>query len=376
MRLLMKPFQLGPYELSHRVVMAPLTRLRASGNGIVHPLAATYYGQRASSGGLLITEATSAASNGNGYLGAPGIYDDSQIAPWRDVAKAVHAKGGRIFMQLYHAGRRSHADVQPDRVRPVGPSEVVHGSQALTEAGWVPNTPNRALRLDEMPAIVEQFRLAAARALAAGFDGVELHGANGYLFDQFMQDNSNLRRDSYGGSIANRVRLLLETAQAVSTVAGSARVGVRLSPSGRVGDMADSDPQALFSHVAASLARLDLAYLHLIEPRMQGTALATATGAPEQPVAAALLRPYYPGAIIVAGGFEPAGAEAILQSGDADLVAFGRHFIANPDLPARICHDWPLAAHDRATFYGGAAAGYTDYPAFIDPLEDRTVQKT
>ncbi len=291
MRLLMKPFQLGPYELSHRVVMAPLTRLRASGNGIVHPLAATYYGQRASSGGLLITEATSAASNGNGYLGAPGIYDDRQIAPWRDVVKAVHAKGGRIFMQLYHAGRRSHADVQPDRVRPVGPSEVVHGSQALTEAGWVPNTPNRALRLDEMPAIVEQFRLAAARALAAGFDGVELHGANGYLFDQFMQDNSNLRRDSYGGSIANRVRLLLETAQAVSTVAGNARVGVRLSPSGRVGDMADSDPQALFSHVATSLARLDLAYLHLIEPRMQGTALATATGAPEQPVAAALLRP-------------------------------------------------------------------------------------
>lgn len=368
MRLLMKPFELGPYELSHRVVMAPLTRLRASSDGIVHPLAAAYYGQRASSGGLLITEATSAAANGNGYLGAPGIYDDSQVAPWREVVKAVHAKGGCIFMQLYHAGRRSHADVQPDRVRPVGPSEVVHGSQALTAAGWVPNTPNRALRLDEIPAIVEQFRLAAARALTAGFDGVELHGANGYLFDQFMQDNSNLRHDSYGGSIANRARLLLETAQAVSTVAGSARVGVRLSPSGRVGDMADSDPPALFSHVAASLARLDLAYLHLIEPRMQGTALDTAAGAVEQPVAATMLRPYYSGNIIVAGGFEPAGAEAILQSGDADLVAFGRHFIANPDLPARICHGWPLAAHDRATFYGGGAAGYTDYAAFMHPL--------
>ena len=352
----------GPYQFAHRVVLAPLTRMRAESGARPGPLMAEYYAQRTSPGALLIAEATIAAANGNGYLGAPGMYDDSQIAGWKRVTDAVHAKGGKIFQQLYHAGRQSNAQLQPDGGRPVGPSEVPHGGVAYTEAGWVPNTPNRALETAEIPAIVESFRTAAERSLKAGFDGIELHGANGYLFDQFLQDGSNRRTDAYGGSIANRARLLLDTTRAVISVWGADKVAVRLGPSGSWGDMSDSDPATLFAYVADELDKLGIAYLHLIEPRIAGNVEDDARD--QQPVAARTMRAHFHGPIVVAGGFDGASAEAIVQAGDADLVAFGRHFIANPDLPERLRRELPLNDYDRPSFFGGTEIGYTDYPFY------------
>jgi N-ethylmaleimide reductase len=354
--------KVGPYEFSHRVVLAPLTRMRAEEGAKPGPLMAEYYAQRASKGGFLISEATIAAPNGNGYLGAPGLYDDNQIAGWKQVTDAVHAKGGRIFLQLYHAGRQSNSQLQPDGGAPVAPSAVLHGSVAYTEAGWVPNTPSRELTLAEIAELVERFRTAAERGKLAGFDGVELHAANGYLFDQFLQDGSNKRTDIYGGSLENRARFLLEATRAVSSVWGSKRVAVRLGPSGTWGDMSDSNPEGLFSYVAEELAKLDLAYLHLIEPRVLGNV--DDDSKDPNPVAAQLIRKHYKGVIIAAGGFKAATAEAILQAGDADLVAFGRDFIANPDLPERLRNHWPLNAYDRPTFFGGTEVGYTDYPFY------------
>jgi N-ethylmaleimide reductase len=354
--------KVGPYEFAHRVVLAPLTRMRAEDGAIPGPLMAEYYAQRASEGGLLIGETTIAAPNGNGYLGAPGLYDDSQIAGWKLVTDAVHAKGAKIFLQLYHAGRQSNYEVQPDGGQPVGPSEIAHGGVAYTKSGWVPNTPNRALEISEIAALVESFRAAAQRGMTAGFDGVEIHGANGYLVDQFLQDGSNKRTDSYGGSFENRSRFLLEVTKAVISVWGSERVAVRLGPSGNWGDMSDSNPEALFSYVAQQLDKLNLAYIHLIEPRIAGN-IEDETKNPE-PVAAQLIRKHYKGTIIAAGGFNGDNAEAILQAGDADLVAFGRHFIANPDLPERLRNKWPLNAYDRPTFFGGTEVGYTDYPFY------------
>ena len=350
----------GPYEISHRVVLAPLTRMRAESGAIPGALMAEYYAQRTSQGGLLISEATIAAANGNGYLGAPGLYDDSQIAGWKQVTEAVHAKGGRIFLQLYHAGRQSHSQLQPGGAQPVAPSAVEHGGVAYTEAGWIANTPARALTIAEIADLVESFRSAAERGVQAGFDGVEIHGANGYLFDQFLQDGSNKRTDIYGGSLENRSRFLFEVTRALISVWGSKRVAVRLGPSGSWGDMSDSNPEALFSYVARQLSTLDLAYLHLIEPRVLGNV--DDDSKDPAPVAAQLMRTHYQGLIIAAGGFRGDTAEAILQAGDADLVAFGRDFIANPDLPERLRNGWALNPYDRATFFGGTEVGYTDYP--------------
>jgi N-ethylmaleimide reductase len=312
-----------------------------------------------SEGGLLIGEATIAAPNGNGYLGAPGLFDDSQIAGWKHITYAVHTKGGKIFLQLYHAGRQSNVDVQPEDSIPVGPSEVLHGGVAHTTEGWVPNTPNRDLTIEEIAEQVENFRTAAERGVKAGFDGVDLHGANGYLVDQFLQDNSNKRTDIYGGSFENRARFLLEVTNALISVWGSERVAVRIGPGGTWGDMGDSNPEALFTYVAQQLAPLNLAYLHLIDPRILGNI--EDENASPAPVAAQMIRQHYNGVIIAAGGFNGEYAEAILQAGDADLVAFGRHFIANPDLPERLRHNLPLNAYDRPTFFGGTEVGYTDY---------------
>jgi N-ethylmaleimide reductase len=356
--------KVGPYVLAHRIVLAPLTRMRAEDGARPGRLMADYYAQRTTAGALLIGEATIAAVEGNGYLGAPGLYDDSQIAGWREVTDAVHAKGGKIFLQLYHAGRQSNAELQPEGRRPVGPSEVLHGGVAYTNAGWIPNTPNRALEIDEIAGIVESFRTAAERGVKAGFDGVELHAANGYLFDQFLQDGSNRRTDAYGGSFENRARLLMEATRAVISVWGSDKVAVRLGPSGSWGDMSDRDPVGLFSYVAAELAKLDLAYLHLIEPRIAGN-VEDESRDPD-PVAAQTIRKHYAGTIIAAGGFKRDSAEAILVDGNADLVAFGRDFIANPDLPERLRRNLPLNAYDRPTFFGGTEVGYTDYPFYED----------
>jgi N-ethylmaleimide reductase len=361
MSKLYTPVTIGSVALSHRVVQAPLTRLRSEQPGDVPgDLMATHYGQRASKGGLQIAEATTVSVTGRGYLGAPGIYSEAQVAGWRKVTGAVHAKGGRIFLQLWHVGRQSHVDMTGG-VAPVAPSEVPFEQVVVTRDGWVPVSPHRALKLGEIPGIVEEFRQGALRAKAAGFDGVEIHGANGYLLDQFLQDGSNKRTDRYGGPVENRARLLLEVVEAVTSVWGGDRVGVRLGPSGSWAGMSDSDPEALFGYVAEQLNRFSLAYLHIIEPRIVG-AEAPVEGKP--PVAAAQLRKIFAGTIIVAGGFDRQGAEEIVERGDADLVAFGRHFSANPDLAERLRRDLPLNAYDRDTFWGGDHRGYTDFPTY------------
>jgi N-ethylmaleimide reductase len=364
-RKLLEPIAIGPFRLDHRVVMAPLTRMRSEQPGdIPGDLMVEYYRQRASKGGYIVSEATVVAPNGGGYLGSPGIYRDAQIPGWKRVTDAVHARGGVIFLQLFHAGRQSHVDMQPDGGAPVAPSEVAYEGVAYTANGWVPSSLHRALTESEVVDTVEQFRLAAVRGKEAGFDGIEIHGANGYLIDQFLQDGSNKRSDRFGGSIEKRARFLLDITQAAISVWGGDRVAVRLGPSGSFGGMKDSNPEALFTYVAAELDKLNLAYLHVIEPRVLGNSEDASKD--QNPVASRLLRKFFHGPLIAAGGFTPASAEAIIAEGSADMVAFGRYFISNPDLPARIMDGAPLTDYDRDTFYGGTAAGYTDYPVHAE----------
>ena len=361
MSTLFTPVRVGPYSLLHRVVMAPLTRMRSEPGDLPSDLMVEYYGQRATDGGLIVSEATPISPQGYGYAGAPGIYKDEQIAGWRRVTDAVHAKGGSIFLQLWHVGRQSHPDLQPDGAAPVAPSAIQAAGYAYSRNGEVPFSMPRALELGEIPAIIEDFRKGAQRALAAGFDGVEIHGANGYLPDQFLQDGTNKRTDGYGGALENRARFLLEVTEAAVSVWGGRRVAVRLSPSGTYGDMSDSNPQRTFGYVAEQLNRFGLAYLHVIEPRIKGIELIRE----EEAVAARHLRKLFKGPIVAAGGFTQASAEAILAAGDADLVAFGRYFISNPDLPHRFRVGAPLNPYDRDSFYGGDHRGYTDYPSLI-----------
>ncbi|RQW42816.1 alkene reductase [Novosphingobium sp. LASN5T] len=358
MSKLFTPIAAGALSLGHRVVMAPLTRMRSGPGDRPNALMREYYAQRASLGGLIISEATPISRQGYGYAGAPGIYDDAQIAGWRAITDAVHDRGGQIVMQLWHVGRQSHPDIQPNGEAPVAPSAIAADGYGYAAHGPVPFTMPRALERAEIGGIIAEFGAGAARARAAGFDGVEIHGANGYLPDQFLQDGTNMRTDDYGGPIENRARFLLEVTRAAIAAFGADRVGVRLSPSGTYGSMSDSDPQATFGYAAAKLDELGIAYLHVVEPRIKGTELIAAT----KPVAVRHLRPLFRGTMIAAGGFDRAGAEAVLETGDADAVAFGRAFIANPDLPDRLRLGLPLTPYDRATFYGGDARGYTDYP--------------
>ena len=356
---LFQPVRVGAIDLSHRIVMAPLTRLRSTVPGDVpNDMMVEYYQQRASKGGLIITEATAISVTGRGYLGAPGIYSDQQVAGWRKVVDAVHAKGGFIVLQLWHVGRTSHVDMTGG-VAPIGPSEVPYEGVAFTPKGWVPVSPSRALRVDEIPALLEDYRKAAANAKAAGFDGVELHGGNGYLLDQFLEDGSNQRTDAYGGSPENRARLPLEVLSTVLSVWDKDRVGFRISPNTRFNGMSDSNPTATFGYFAEQLNRYGIAYLHIIEPRVNGN-VEVAEGLP--PVVATQLRKIFKGRLLAAGGFHPETAEAIVEAGDADAVVFGRYFISNPDLPERIRLGLPLTEYDRNTFYGGDQHGYTDYP--------------
>jgi N-ethylmaleimide reductase len=359
MTKLFSPVLLGPYELSHRVVMAPLTRMRSEPGDLPSDLMVEYYGQRASRGGLVISEATPVSVRGYGYAGAPGIYSDHQIAGWRRVTDAVHRKGGRIVMQLWHVGRQSHTDLQPNGEAPVAPSAIAAQGHAYSKNGEVPFSEPRALELHEIAPIIEEYRAGAERALRAGFDGVEVHGANGYLPDQFLQDGSNRRLDRYGGPVENRARFLLEVTQAAVSVWGADRVGVRIAPSGTYGSMFDSNPSGTFGYVTEQLDRSGIAYLHVIEPRIKGN---EETGAGQAAIAAQHLRPKFSRLLIAAGGFNRHSAEAILEAGNADLVAFGRHFISNPDLPERLRLGLPLTPYDRSTFYGGDSRGYTDYP--------------
>jgi len=365
---LFSPLKLGPYQLQHRLVMAPLTRMRADRSSFApRPLNAEYYGQRATPGGLLIAEASPVMVTGRGNPGTPGIYSDEQVKGWRGVVNAVHARGGLIFLQLWHVGRVSHSSFQPGGALPVAPSAVPitgNGMLAMTAAGqMVPYETPRALETSEVEGIIETFRQAANNAQMAGFDGVEIHGANGYLLEQFLQSHTNLRTDRYGGSIENRARLLLEITQAAIEVWGAGRVGVRLSPYGIANGSGEADPVPLYTHVVKALDALGLAYLHFIEPRSSGAGRAEVNWT-NVPSAMVLFRPLWNGVLISAGGFTGESAEAAIVEGHADAIAFGRIFIANPDLPRRLRYGFPLQPYNRATFYGGEAAGYTDYPVY------------
>ncbi|QIG95099.1 MULTISPECIES: alkene reductase [unclassified Bradyrhizobium] len=362
---LFSPLKVGPYELKHRVVMAPLTRMRAARPSLApRPLNAEYYAQRATPGGLLIAEASPVVATGFGNPGVPGIYSEAQIAGWREVVDAVHAKGGLIFLQLWHVGRVSHSSFQPDGALPVAPSAVAIPPEfrAMTADGKVVDyeTP-RALETGEVALMVEAYREGAKNALAAGFDGVEIHGANGYLIEQFLQSRSNLRTDQYGGSIENRVRFLMEVTQAVTEVWGANRVGVRLSPYGIANGSGEADPMPLYSHTIKALDKFGLAYLHFIEPRASGTGRADVNWQ-NVPSAMVLYRPMWSGVLISAGNFVGDSAERALAEGHADAIAFGRYFISNPDLPRRLQRGYPLTPYHRPTFYAGEEKGYTDYP--------------
>ena len=361
---LFTPIQLGALQLKHRVVMAPLTRSRSiQPDSIPGDLMAEYYSQRASDGGFIVTEATNISVTSRGWLGAPGLYSNEQVAGWRKVVSGVQARGGRIFAQLWHTGRSSHVEVTGGEMpvsASVDPAYWADTSHLVsTPRGWMRPSPHRALNVREIALIVGDYRQAAERAMEAGFEGVELHAANGYLVDQFLEDGSNKRSDTYGGSIENRSRFLFEVVAALTSVWGGNRVAVRISPGGAWNGMSDSNPQALFSYVAQRLNGFGLAYLHVVEPRIRGNELVLED---QGAIAAEQLRQFFNGRILAAGGFEPDSAEAMVESGHADAVAFGRHFISNPDLPRRIREQLPLAQYDRNTFYTFDAHGYTDYP--------------
>jgi N-ethylmaleimide reductase len=316
-------------------------------------LNALYYAQRASAG-LIISEATQIAPEGQGYISTPGIHSAEQVEGWKCVTKAVHIAGGRIVLQLWHVGRISHPSFQPGGALPVAPSAIRPKGQAFTAKGFEPIPTPRALELAEMPGMVAQYAQAARNALAAGFDGVEVHAANGYLIDQFLRDRTNQRTDRYGGSIENRSRFLFEVVDAVSAAVGAERTGVRISPQNMQNDIADSDPQVLFDYVAERLSGKGLAYLHIIE--------GDTSGAPVPPFNYKTLKRLFGGLVIANNGFDKERANEAIAEGRADLIAFGKPFISNPDLVIRLFLDAPLMPANRETFYGGSEQGYTDYP--------------
>jgi N-ethylmaleimide reductase len=353
---LLSSYRLGRLELKNRLVMSPMTRSRAVEGNVPNPLTPTYYAQRTSAG-LIVTEATQVSPQGVGYVRTPGIHSPEQVAGWRQVTDTVHRAGGKIFAQLWHVGRISHPDFH-DGALPVAPSAIAADGEVFTTRGRTKMVTPRALELNELPGIVAQFRKGAENAQAAGFDGVELHGANGYLLDQFLRDGANRRTDAYGGSVRNRARLALEVTQAVVAVWGPERVGYKISPNSAFNSMSDSDPIATFSYLADELSRLRLLYLHATE------GVAGPMAAPAGTVLAApVLRKRFRGTLILNGGYDAHSAEAAIARGNADLIAFGVPFLANPDLPVRYAKRVPLNTPDQATFYAGEAKGYIDYPA-------------
>ena len=349
---LFAPVHVGPYTLANRVVMAPMTRNRAGAGNAPGDMNVEYYRQRAGAG-LIITEGTQVSPQGVGYPGTPGIHSAPQVAGWRRVTDAVHVAGGHIFLQLWHVGRISHPSLQPDGTLPVAPSAIRPEGDAMTLEGFQPFVVPRPLKTDEIPGIVEQHRLGALNALEAGFDGVEIHAANGYLLDQFLRDGSNRRMDAYGGPLENRVRLLLEVTEAVAGIWGAARVGVRLSPINSFNSMEDSNPNETFTYVAGRLDAYDLAYLHVVEGDFADTSNTFDWES---------MHRAFTGTYMVNGGYDQGRASAALASGAADLVSFGKPFLANPDLVERFVKATPLNEPDQSTFYGGDEEGYTDYP--------------
>jgi N-ethylmaleimide reductase len=360
---LFEPYKLGPITLANRVVMAPLTRNRAApGTFVPGALAAEYYGQRASAG-LLVTEASQVSQQGQGYQDTPGIYSKDQVAGWRKVTDRVHDKGGRIFIQLWHVGRISHTALQANGGAPVAPSAIRAKGKTFVNGTFADVSEPRALELSEIPGIIDDFKRAAKNALEAGFDGVEIHGANGYLLDQFAKDGANKRTDGYGGSIENRARLMLEVSKAVVTEAGADRTGIRISPVTPANDISDSNPQPLFDHIVDGLNALKLVYIHVIEG---------ATGGPRDiaPFNYASLRKRFSGAYMANNAYDFELASKVLDANAADLIAFGKAFISNPDLVERLKKGAALNEWDKDTFYGGGAKGYTDYPTLAaEPAE-------
>ena len=366
MSKLLSSVKVGDLSLSNRIAMAPLTRNRAAQGNVPTQMNARYYRQRASAG-LIISEATQVAPKGQGYPRTPGIHSDAQREGWHLVTEAVHQADGRIFLQLWHVGRISHSSFHSGE-RPVAPSAIRPDGSILTaNMEQVPFETPRALKTAEVPDVVAQYRHGAEQAKAAGFDGVEIHGANGYLIDQFLRSGTNRRTDRYGGSVENRTRFLREVTEAVVDVWGADRVGVRFSPLGRAGDIQDDDPVTTFGHAANVADEFDLAYVHLVEP-----------GAPKPPVkddgekgaVFSRIRQAFGGLLMANGNYDRETAEEALQSGYADLISFGRIFIANPDLPRRLADDLPLNRPDESTFYNGDETGYTDYPTWERLQED------
>jgi 2,4-dienoyl-CoA reductase-like NADH-dependent reductase (Old Yellow Enzyme family) len=354
---LFDPIRLGALELPSRILMAPLTRGRSTKDHVPTPMMVEYYQQRASAG-LIISEATGISPQGLGWVYAPGIWSDTQVAAWKTITDAVHGAGGRMLCQLWHMGRINHPSL-PGRGQPVSSSATKAPGQIRTYDGKQDFVEARALRLDEIPGILDQYRHATRNALEAGFDGVEIHAANGYLIDQFLRDGANFRTDEYGGSIENRIRLLREVANAVAEVAGAARTGVRLSPNGERQGVNDKDPEPLFAAAAAALSKIGIAFIELREPGFDGT-----NGKADRPPVHPVIRKAFKGPLILNADYDQAKGQAALDAGEADAITFGRKFLANPDLPRRFKENLPLNADNMATWYTQGPEGYIDYPAF------------
>lgn len=351
---LFTPFPLGDLTLTNRIVMAPMTRNRANAEGVPTDIMATYYEQRADAG-LIVSESAPISGQGVGYPCTPGLYSAPQIAGWHRITEAVHARGGHIFAQLQHCGRISHPSLQLGGVLPVAPSAIRPHGTAVTFTGMQDFVTPRALAIQEISGVIEQFKAAAQQAKSAGFDGVEVHGANGYLIDQFLRDGSNQRTDAYGGTPARRLALLTEVIEAIAQVWPRRRIGVRLSPENRFNDMSDSDPSAHFGYFVSELARSELAYLHVLEGDMMSRTAALDYKD---------LRQRFGGVYIANNGYDKSRAQDSIREGQASLVAFGAPFLANPDLVTRFANDWPLNTPDHGSYYGGTERGYTDYPTF------------
>ena len=358
---LFAPFELGDLTLKNRIVMAPLTRNRAThGTDAPNATNVEYYRQRAGAG-LIVSEATQISQQGQGYIWTPGIYTPEQVEGWSKVTRAVHDEGGRIFLQLWHVGRISHTSLQPNGGAPVAPSAIPAKGKTYIETGFADVSAPRALAAEEIPGIVRSYLNAAENAERAGFDGVELHAANGYLLDQFLRDGANKRTDPYGGSIDNRTRLVVETILTLCRVFPKERVGIRISPVSHANDLQDSNPQPLFDYLVRELDALKIGYIHVVEGDTSGS---RDNGVPFDFGA---LRQKFHGAYMANNGYTGAMAADAVANGRADLVAFGRPFIANPDLPERLRQDAPLAEEQRESWYGGGAEGYTDYPPMAKP---------
>ncbi|MDO7188093.1 alkene reductase [Acinetobacter baumannii] len=355
---LFEPYTLGSLTLSNRIVMAPLTRNRAGIGLVPSEFATTYYAQRATSG-LIITEATQVSAQAQGYQDTPGIYTPEQIEAWRKVTDAVHAKGGKIFVQLWHVGRISHVDLQPNGAAPVAPSAIRAEVKTFVNNGFADVSQPRALELEEIPQIIEDFRQSAANAIKAGFDGVEIHGANGYLLEQFIKDGANQRTDIYGGSIENRARLLLEVTEAIVKEIGADRTGVRISPVSPANGISISNPQPQYDYIVEQLDQLGIVYLHVVEG---------ATGGPRDNAEFNYqsIRDRFKHTYLANNGYDAKLATEHLKANQADLFAFGKAFISNPDLVERLKQEHPLTSLNSATLYGGGAEGYIDYPNYQD----------